>query len=252
MKLRILGSAGAEFPNFRPPAFLIDDHLLLDAGTIGAVLTEEEQWGIQNIFITHSHLDHIRGIPALADNIIIKNLSHTVMVHSTIEVITAMQDHLFNNTIWPDFTKIPNISSPVITFSTILPINVYQVAGYEITAIPVNHTVPAVGYLVCRNGKQLLYSGDTGPTDLLWEYANDIDALIIEVSFPNEMEPLALLTKHLTCSLLKTELAKIKTLPTRIFITHPKPQYYDIIKEEISALGLDRIQLLSDGSVFEI
>ncbi len=56
----ILGSAGAEFPDFRPPAFLIDDSLLLDAGTIGSVLTEDEQWSIRNIFITHAHLDHIR------------------------------------------------------------------------------------------------------------------------------------------------------------------------------------------------
>lgn len=250
MKLRILGSAGAEFPNFRPPAFLIDDHLLLDAGTIGSVLTEDEQWGIHNIFITHSHLDHIRGIPALADNIIIKNLSHTVTVHSTIEVITALRDHLFNNTIWPDFTKIPSAESPVITLSVIASDSVSHVAGYEITAIPVNHTVPAVGYLVHKNGKKLLYSGDTGPTELLWEYANGIDAMIIEVSFPNEMEQLALLTKHLTCSLLRNELAKTKELPKRIFITHPKPQYYDIIKSEIDALGIDRIELLSDGSVF--
>ncbi len=252
MKLRILGSAGAEFPGFRPPAFFIDDHLLLDAGTIGAVLTEDEQWGIDTIFITHSHLDHIRGIPPLADNIIIKNLTHSVTVYSTSEVITAMQEHLFNNTIWPDFTRIPSPDAPVIIFKTIETGKAFQVGGYGITAIPVNHTVPAVGYLVQKDGKQLLYSGDTGPTEELWLYANNVDALIIEVSFPNSMEPLALLTKHLTCSLLRTELAKIKTLPRRIFITHPKPQYYDIIKAEIDALGLDRIQLLSDGSVFEI
>lgn len=252
MKLRILGSAGAEFPNFRPPAFLVDDQLLLDAGTIGSVLTEDEQWGIHNIFITHSHLDHIRGIPALADNIIIKNLSHTVTVHSTVDVITALRDHLFNNTIWPDFTKIPNTETPVITLSIIDSTSINHVAGYEITAIPVNHTVPAVGYLVTKDGKKLLYSGDTGPTDLLWEYAKNVDAMIIEVSFPNEMESLALLTKHLTCSLLKTELNKIKILPKRIFITHPKPQYYDIIKKEIDNLGIDKIELLSDGMIFEL
>ncbi len=41
MKLRVLGSAGAEFPHFHPPAFLIDEALLLDAGTIGAVLSED-------------------------------------------------------------------------------------------------------------------------------------------------------------------------------------------------------------------
>src|SRR6185369_4361193 len=201
MKLRVLGSAGAEFPDFRPPAFLVDDHLLLDAGTIGSVLTEDEQWGIHHILITHSHLDHIRGIPALADNIIIKNLSHTVTVYSTIDVITAMRDHLFNGVIWPDFTKIPTPGSPVLTFETIGTQNEFTVNGYRIKAVAVNHTVPAVGYLVSRNGKTLAYTGDTGPTEDFWRHVSGVDALIVEVSFPDSMEHLALLTGHLTCSL---------------------------------------------------
>jgi len=252
MKLRVLGSAGAEFPNFRPPAFLIDDQLLLDAGTIGSVLTEEEQWGLKNIFITHSHLDHIRAIPALADNIIIKNLHHTVNIYSIPAVISAMQNHLFNDIIWPDFTVIPNLVNPVISFKTIDTGVDYTVGDYRIRAIPVNHTVPAVGFRVCDGSTTLVYTGDTGPTEEIWQYVNGIDALIVEVSFPNNMEPLALLTKHLTCSLLCTELEKITRLPKHIFITHPKPQYYDIIRSEIECLGLKEIELLHDGATFDI
>jgi ribonuclease BN (tRNA processing enzyme) len=252
MKLRVLGSAGAEFPNFRPPGFLIDDQLLLDAGTIGSVLTEEEQWGIQNIFITHSHLDHIRAIAALADNIIIKNLRHTVKVFSIPEVISAMREHMFNNIIWPDFTVIPTPDRPVISFETIDTSVEYSVSDYRIRAIPVNHTVPAVGYRVSKGSTTLIYTGDTGPTDEIWKYVSGIDALIVEVSFPNSMEPLALLTKHLTCSLLSAELEKIARLPKRIFITHPKPQYYDIIRAEIECLGLKDIELLHDGAIFDL
>ena len=74
----------------------------------------------------------------------------------------------------------------------------------------------------------------------------------MEVSFPNDMEPLALLTKHLTCSLLSVELEKIDRLPKRILVTHPKPQYYDIIRTEIERLGLKEIELLHDGAVFDI
>jgi ribonuclease BN (tRNA processing enzyme) len=252
MKLRVLGSAGAEFPNFRPPAFMIDEHLLLDAGTIGSVLTEEEQWGLEHIFITHSHLDHIRAIPALADNIIIKNLCHTVRVYSIPDVIAAMREHMFNNVIWPDFTRIPSAERPVVSFETIGTGIDYPVADYLIRAIPVDHTVPAVGYRICQGSTTLLYTGDTGPTEEIWQYASGVDALIVEVSFPNDMEPLALLTKHLTCSLLSTELKKIARLPKRILITHPKPQYYDIIRRELECLGLKEIELLHDGAVFEI
>lgn len=252
MKLRVLGSAGAEFPDFRPPAFLIDDQLLLDAGTIGSVLTEEEQWGLRNIFITHSHLDHIRAIPALADNIIIKNLRHTVKVFSIPEVISAMREHMFNNIIWPDFTVIPSPDRPVISFESIETGVEYSVSDYRIRAIPVNHTVPAVGYRVCKGATTLVYTGDTGPTEEIWQYVNGIDALIVEVSFPNNMEPLALLTRHLTCSLLSAELEKIASLPKRIFITHPKPQYYDVIRSEIECLGLKEVELLHDGAIFEL
>ncbi|HEX9078739.1 MAG TPA: 3',5'-cyclic-nucleotide phosphodiesterase [Desulfuromonadaceae bacterium] len=251
MKLRVLGSAGAEFPGFRPPAFLVDDHLLLDAGTIGSVLTEEEQWGLQNILITHSHLDHIRAIPALADNIIIKNLAHTVAVHSTCDVITAMREHLFNNVIWPDFTQIPTPGRPVLTFNEIGIGEEFTVADYTVRAVEVNHTVPAVGYIVAREGRTLAYTGDTGPTEEIWRHVAGIDALIVEVSFPNSMEELALLTRHLTCSLLGAELKKVGQLPRRILITHPKPQYYDTIRREIDDLGIGEIELLHDGSVYE-
>lgn len=252
MKLRVLGCAGAELPDFRPPAFLLDEQLLLDAGTIGSVLTEEEQWKIHTIFITHSHLDHIRSIPALADNIIIKNIDHTISVQSTSEVINAMKTHLFNHIIWPDFSKIPSPENPVIKFTTIVPNIEYFVKNYSITAIKVNHTVPTVGYVVKSAGKTLVYTGDTGSTDEIWQYASGADALIVEVSFPNSMAELALLTKHLTASMLVEELAKIDILPKKILITHPKPQYYDRILDEVNGLLIQGVELLHDGAIYTI
>ncbi len=258
MKLRILGSAGAEFPDFRPPAFLIDETLLLDAGTIGSVLSEEEQWNIRTIFITHAHLDHIRGIPALADNIIVKNLQHSVDVFAPPEVIDAMQVHLFNGVIWPDFTRLPSSESPVLRFHSLQPATPVQLElngtpeSYRLTAVPVHHTVPAVGYCVEHAGRRLVYTGDTGPTDAIWPHASGADALIVEVSFPNNQESLALLTQHLCCSLLEKELAKIKDLPKRILITHPKPQYYHMIKSEIEQMGIRQVELLRDGTIYDI
>ena len=252
MRLQILGSAGAEYPGFHPPSFLIDGQLLLDAGTIGSVLSEEEQWKIRDIFITHSHLDHIRSVPALADNIIMKNLKHTVTVHGTAEVISALRDHMFNGVIWPDFTKIPSAKDPVILYSIIEPYLEFAVKGYTVQAIPVNHTVPAVGYRVNSGCRTLVYTGDTGPTEDIWKYCSGVDALIVEVSFPNNMESLAQVTRHLTSSMLIDELSQIAELPKHIFVTHPKPQYYDIIRREIECLGIDGIELLHDGSVYDI
>jgi ribonuclease BN (tRNA processing enzyme) len=252
MKLRVLGCAGSESLDFHPPAFLIDNELLLDAGTIGAVLGEDEQWGVRTIFLTHSHLDHIKGIPFLADNIIMRNLPHNIKVAGSAETVAAIRDHLLNNVIWPDFSRIPSPTAPVISYLELAPGREITVDGYSVTAYRVNHSIPAVGYIVRKGGKALLYTGDTGPTELIWEKAARLSALIVEVSFPNEMERMALLTGHLTASLLKTELRKIRELPPRILVSHPKPQYYETIKVELYALGIPQIELLKDGNCYEL
>ena len=256
MVFKVLGSSGAELPGYNSPAFLVDGCLLLDAGTIGSYLTEKEQWKVRDILITHAHLDHIKAIPFLADNIIIKNKNHGIRLFGIRETLSDLKKHLLNNKIWPDFTKIHSSLEPVIRINTISAGGVFRVNGYTVKAQRVNHTVPAVGYIVTdKKGKTLLYTGDTGPTDKIWKTAAPVDAAIIEVSFPNSMEALARKTGHLTARLLKAELAKMKVLPRKIFITHPKPQYIrQISKEiaEISAEGKMKIMILKSGDLHEV
>lgn len=252
MKLRILGCSGAEFPGFFSSAFLLGDSVLLDAGTVGAVLTEEEQWRIRHIFVTHAHLDHIKGIPLLADNVIVRNLQHQIVVHGTSEVLNSIKQHLMNNVIWPDFSQLPTPASAVIRYQELPPGEEVTIEGLQIRATPVNHSVPAVAYTVREAEVTLTYTGDTGPTFALWhelsEAAGPIDALLVEVSFPNELEELALLTGHLTTNLLAIELNKLKVLPRRLLVTHPKPQYYDTIKTELAGLTFPNLELLKEGN----
>ncbi|MEW6214236.1 MAG: 3',5'-cyclic-nucleotide phosphodiesterase [Nitrospirota bacterium] len=253
MKLKVLGSSGAELQGYHLPAFLLDRCLLLDAGTIGASLNEAEQWKIRVILLTHSHLDHIRGIPFLADNILLRNKRHDVTVISIQPVLDALKNNLLNNTIWPDFTEIPDTKNPVLKLKTIAPVQAFSVCGYKIVAYGVNHSVPAVGYIITNmRGKRLLYTGDTGPTDTIWKAAKGINCAIIEVSFPNRMEEVAIKTGHLTPGLLMKEINKMENLPEKILITHPKPQYFKQIKMEIEALHVNNIEILKDGEMYEI
>jgi ribonuclease BN (tRNA processing enzyme) len=253
MKLRVIGSSGGEFPGHHPPAFLIDDCMLLDAGTIGASLNYAEQWKIRNILITHAHLDHIKGIPFLADNLIIKNKEHSVKIISISNVLIALKKNLLNNRIWPDFTIITAASKPVLELEGILPGKPFKINSYTITAYKVNHSVHAVGYIIeDRKGKRLLYTGDTGPTDKIWEAAKDIQCAIIEVSFPDKLKAMAIKTGHLTAGLLMKEINKMKDLPEKILITHPKPLYLGQIKNEIRKLPLKNIKILKDGETYDI
>lgn len=254
MKLKVLGSSGAEFPNFNPPAFLIDGTLLLDAGTIGAVLNEGAQWRIRHIFVTHAHLDHIRGIPFLADNIIVKNKRHSVVVHGIPVVLSTLKKGLLNDKIWPDFTVIPTPQTAVLELKAVKPEVPVKVDGHTVTAYRVNHAVPAAGFIVeDKAGRRLLYTGDTGPTMDIWlATKKPVHCAIIEVSMPNSMEDMAILTGHLTAALLKRELRKMSNIPERILVTHPKPQYLSQIKKEVAAMGLKNIKVLRDGDVYEI
>lgn len=252
MKLKVLGSSGAEFPGFNLPSFLIDDCLLLDAGTIGSVLDEDAQWAIRNILITHPHLDHIRGIPFLADNIIVKNLGHSVNIVSIPEVLMIIKKNILNDVIWPDFTKIPSEKKAILKFKEIEPEKSFKVNGYKIKAVRVNHPVPAVGYIVKNSDTTLVYTGDTGVTDGIWRERGRISALIVEISFPDRMRELAMLTGHLTPSLLKEELEKLSCKPGHVFITHAKPQYYDIITRELKALKINGLSVLKNGSTYNL
>lgn len=255
MRVKVLGCSGAEMPGHNPSSFLIDDVIALDAGSITSALPEKQQWKVKSIFVTHAHLDHIRGIPFLADNIIINKPDLKFEVLSIRPIIKALKDNLLNSTIWPDFTDIPHPKDGIIKLVEIMEGKEISNFNYQITPIAVNHTVPAVGYLIVdKNGKSLFYTGDTGPTKKTWKRLKErcLDALIIEVSFPNKMKELALLTGHLTAELLSDELKEIQCIPKKIYITHPKPQYLKQITAELKMLKIKNLSLLNDGKVIVI
>jgi ribonuclease BN (tRNA processing enzyme) len=255
MKINVIGCSGAEFPGHNAPAFLLDEELLFDAGSLTSTLNEKEQLKIRNIFITHAHLDHIRSIPFLADNIVVGKKHNKITLFSISPVIKTIKKHLFNSAVWPDFTIIPNPGDAILNLVALRAAEPIIVDGYTITPYKVNHTVPAVGYLVENiQGKRFFYTGDTGPTPGTWKKmkSKKLDCLIIDVSFPNSMRELAIKTGHLTPELLKDELATINPGPGHVYITHPKPQYLNTIKKQLAALRMKNLTMLKDGDTIRV
>jgi ribonuclease BN (tRNA processing enzyme) len=255
VRIKVLGCSGAEFPGHNPPSFLLDESLVFDAGSLTSVLSERAQLRVKHIFVTHAHLDHVRDITFLADNIIVSGRQQQVSIISIPSVLETIRLNVLNDKIWPDFTIIPNYKSAVLGYRAVQAGKALKVNGYRVTPIPVVHSVPAVGYLVeDHDGKSFFYTGDTGPTPDTWKRLGkrQLDVLIIETSFPNKLTDLAVKTGHLTANLLREELLSMKELPKRIFITHPKPQYLKRIKAEIKKLGFRNLSVLKDGQAIRI
>jgi len=255
MKIKVIGCSGAEFPGHKTPSFLLDDEIIFDAGSFTGVLDEKAQMRIKHIFITHAHLDHIMSIPFLADNIIVSEQQNKVSLYSIPPVLKMIKEHLFNSALWPDFTIIPKPNDAILNLVKLSTGKSIRVDSYTITPYDVNHTVPAVGYLVQdHRGKRFFYTGDTGPSAKTWEKLGNkrIDCLIIDVSFPNSLSGMALRSGHLTPELLIKEMAKMQQKPEKVCITHLKPQYFKIIKDELKNLGIKNLRILEDGDTIGV
>jgi ribonuclease BN (tRNA processing enzyme) len=253
MKLKILGCSGGISTNLRTTSMLLDNDVLIDAGTGVGDLSLTELSMIDHVFVTHSHLDHVACIPFLVDSTNIMR-DKPLIVHATAETQDILRQHLFNWKIWPDFTQIPNEQQPYMRYQTIELGRTVDLDGRKITPLPANHTVPAVGFHLDSGQVSLVFSGDTADNDALWNVVNQIKNLrylIIETAFSNAEKELAVLSKHLCPSMLAEELTKLKRHP-EIFITHLKPGEIELTMQEIGECvrGFAPI-MLQNGQVFE-
>ncbi|MDA8123917.1 MAG: 3',5'-cyclic-nucleotide phosphodiesterase [Deltaproteobacteria bacterium] len=260
MEIRVLGCHGSQLPGYGFTGFLIDTGMLLDAGTVTSVLTLEEQARIGHILITHAHLDHIREIASLADNVCQLHRDFPIEVVSTPHVIEMLRAHIFNDAIWPDFSRIPSVERPVIRFVAIQAGEKMRLGHLNVTAIPVHHSVETVAYVIetdeAAPPASAVFVGDTGPTEEIWQVVRqqcgNVGAIFVETSLPEEMTGIAELTGHLTPAGLASELKKLGSLQPPIYLYHMKIQYCREIQREIALMGNHRIRVLKDGQVIQI
>jgi len=252
MQLRILGCSGGIGGTLQTTSMLVDRDVLIDAGTGVTHLTLSELEEIDHVFLTHAHLDHIAALPLIVDTVgpIRKR---PITVHCLPLVKKSLQEHIFNWKIWPDFGQIPSKEEPLLLWHTIEVGETVNLNGRKLTALPANHTVPAIGYRLSSGESSLVFTGDTTTNDALWEVVNtieDLRYLIIETAFPNAERELAIQSKHLCPSLLAEELEKLDR-QVQIFVTHLKPgegtQTMAEIEEDASKFCP---RMLANGQVF--
>jgi ribonuclease BN (tRNA processing enzyme) len=235
MKVRVLGCSGAIAKDCRTTSFLIDSDVLIDAGTGVGDLTLEEMRQVDQVFLTHSHLDHVAALPLMVDSVSGKR-STPLQIHALPGTIAALKAHIFNDLIWPDFSRIPTPEAPFITFHEIRVGQAFQLKGKLLEVLPAVHTVPACGYAVTAGSGCWVFTGDTERNAAFWQRVNELNVamLVIETAFSNREKDLARLSLHLSPVVLANELDNIdKDKKYPIFITHTKPAETSLIMAEI-------------------
>jgi len=251
MKLQVLGCYGGNIPECGMTSFRINDTVCLDAGFVSGALSVREQEKVKDVIISHSHLDHTCSLPFLIDNNFLAP-GFILRIYAIREVIASMKNHLFNNHTWPDFTCLPNDLTPVLKLIEIPVERRFRVNGLSIRAIRVSHSVPTTGFVVEDRLGTIAYSSDTAPTERFWEVVNkarNLKAVIVETSFPNELQDLANVSGHLTPQTLDGELDKLEP-DVPVYLYGAKPRHLTRIHKQVRALGRRKLTFLVQGKTY--
>lgn len=256
MNIRVLGCSGAIAAGYKTTAFLLDDDVLIDAGTGVGDLPLDALAAIDHILLSHSHLDHVLGIPLLADAVLRLRAAAgrpPIRVHALPETLAALRQHIFNGVIWPDFTALPSREAPVLSLHAFRIGDRVDLGGRFIEVLPAAHTVPAVGFAVdagaARGHAHWVFTGDTGPNPALWRRLADLrlSHLVIETAFSDDEAEVAHVSQHLCPTDLGHELSQLAG-SVDVRITHIKPGEIEAVMQGVQALNSPhRISALQAG-----
>lgn len=232
---------------------VVDDKVAIDAGSLAQSATDLQRSNLRDIVLTHSHLDHIAGLPLFIDDLF-ATTRRPIVVHAIKEVIDVLERDVFNWSVYPRFSELSNESGKVLEYRPFEVGDEFMVEHLEFRAIRVNHKVPAVGFVLSDGSKTVAMTGDTAELDGFWNVVNGvggIDALIVECAFPNRLEELSVISHHLTPARLALELEKFRH-ECPIFVMSIKPAYYDEVSRELAELGIERLEIFDGGRSIEL
>ena len=256
MKIRVLGSHNTESKKTRMPGLLIDGVIAFDGAALTSTLSLKAQLVLKAVFISHRHYDHLRDIPALGMNLFLAGRSLSIYSHD--DVFNSLKEHLLNGDLYPRYYEKPP-QNPTFRFIPLNPFQTYEIEGYSILPVPVNHAVPALGYqITSKDGGSLFYTGDTGINLAgVWEHVSP-QLLVIELTASDRYTESVGPAKHLTPHLLKQELIEFKKLKgylPQVLTLHMNPMLESEIAAEITQVAQSlnaSITLAKEGMKIEI
>lgn len=192
MRLTTVGTGtAAPHPRRVSAAHLVEGaetRLLLDcgSGSVHRMASLGIDWsGITHVGITHFHPDHIADLPLLLmgwrwGQLPARSAPATFIGPPGFRALLERMAAAYGE--WmlaPGFPLIVQEITP--DRPLLLP------GRMEIRTITVPHSAESVAYSVAEAGRRLVYTGDTGPSEALGDWAAECDVLLAECSLPDEM-----------------------------------------------------------------
>jgi cAMP phosphodiesterase len=229
----------------------IDDRVAIDAGSLAFSCSDLQRRQIRDIILTHSHLDHVAGLPLFIDDLF-ATLTEPVRIHATREVIDILERDIFNWSVYPRFSELKNEHGAVLDYRELKAFGTSAVAHLTVKGVAVNHRVPSSGYLISDGTISVGITGDTAETDDIWSTFNeakDLKAVLVECAFPDELAELAGVSSHLTPSRLKGEIQKLDNKDCDVYVINLKPMYREQVIAQLA--DVERVRVLEVGRVYE-
>jgi ribonuclease BN (tRNA processing enzyme) len=238
-------------PGLYLTSYLVNGTLAVDAGALGVYRTPPDQARVRHVLLSHTHIDHLATLPLFVENAY-EGKRDSVVLHGSEAVLDSLRRDVFNGRLWPDFIALSPPDAPFLRLAPLRAGEAVELDGLRITPVAVNHVVPTLGFILEDGTGAVVITSDTGPTEELWERANRLDnlkAVFLEAAFPNHMTRLAEISKHLTPAMFAVEVGKLRR-PARVIAVHIKARFHAEIVAELTALGLDNVEVARPGQPY--
>jgi ribonuclease BN (tRNA processing enzyme) len=221
--------------------------LLIDCGS--GITRRMAELGVEwqtitHVALTHFHIDHHGDLPTL---VFAWKYGFLPPRSTPVEIIgppgtTALLGRLA--AAYGEWLAAPGFPLSVREITPAEPIELP--GGLKLSVHPVPHTAESVAYSVERSGRRIVYTGDTGPSEALAEWARGCDLLVCECSLPSEMGIPAHLTPE-QCGDLAAAAA-----PKHLALTHFYPPVERVdIRSIVGARFAGPVTLAEDGWHFD-